>query len=63
MKAALFTSDHILTTFVFRKEKAEMEALQATIEKLKVDHEAAAKKWKLAEARWVLLCPFFFYFS
>jgi len=29
-----------------------MEALQATIEKMKVDHEAAAKKWKLAEARW-----------
>lgn len=28
-----------------------MEGLQATIEKMKVDHEAAAKKWKLAEAR------------
>lgn len=25
--------------------------MQATIEKMKVDHDAAAKKWKLAEAR------------
>jgi hypothetical protein len=34
-----------------RKEKAEVEALQATIEKMKVSHEAAAKKWKLNENR------------
>jgi alkyl hydroperoxide reductase subunit AhpC len=34
-----------------RKEKAEIEALQATVEKMKVDHEQAAKKWKLTENR------------
>ncbi len=38
-----------------------MEALQATIEKMKVDHEAAAKKWKLAEARWVYMLYLFFF--
>lgn len=36
-----------------RKERAEMEALQATIEKMKVDHDAAAKKWKTNENRCV----------
>ena len=36
-----------------------MEALQATIEKMKVDHEAAAKKWKLAEARCVVFVSIF----
>jgi hypothetical protein len=35
-----------------RKEKAEVEALQATIEKMKVDHEQALKKWKLNEQRY-----------
>jgi hypothetical protein len=34
-----------------RKEKTEIEALQATIEKMKVEHEAAAKKWKANENR------------
>lgn len=38
---------------VNRKEKAEIEGLQATIEKMKVDHEQAAKKWKLSENRCV----------
>eukprot|EP01039_Chlorochromonas_danica_P001633 gene1633-1782_t len=38
-------------TMPIRKEKAELEALQATIEKMKVTHEAAAKKWKMAENR------------
>ena len=35
-----------------RKERAEVEALQATIEKMKVEYEAARKKWKVAERRY-----------
>ena len=34
-----------------RKEKAEMEALQATIEKLKIDHDLLNKRSKLNENR------------
>mmetsp|Transcript_11754 Transcript_11754/g.16122 ORF Transcript_11754/g.16122 Transcript_11754/m.16122 type:complete len:1046 (+) Transcript_11754:30-3167(+) len=34
-----------------RKEKIEIEGLQATICKMKLDHEAAAKKWKTNENR------------
>lgn len=29
-----------------RKERAEIEALQATVTKLKAEHEEAKKKWK-----------------
>lgn len=34
-----------------RKERAEIEALQATVEQLKVDHEQAMKKWKTNATR------------
>lgn len=34
-----------------RKERAEIEALKATIQKLKIDHEEAQKKWKSNGAR------------
>lgn len=37
-----------------RKEKAEVEALQATIEKMKIEHEQAVKKHKLNEQRYML---------
>ena len=34
-----------------RKERAELEALQATLEKMKIDHEAALRKARMAEKR------------
>jgi chromosome segregation ATPase len=34
-----------------RKERAEIEALQVTVEQLKVDHEQAMKKWKTNATR------------
>lgn len=40
-----------LATAPTRKERAELEALQATIEKLKIDHETARKKWRVSERR------------
>jgi hypothetical protein len=39
------------TTAPSRKERAEVESLQATIEKLKVEAESAAKKFRLTERR------------
>lgn len=40
----------LTSTTPIRKEKAEMEALQATIEKMKMTHETAIKKWKARES-------------
>ena len=38
-------------TLGVRKERAEIEALQATIEKLRMDYEAKEKKWRANEKR------------
>lgn len=38
---------------VSRKEKAEIEALTATIEKMKIDHDGVVKRLKVNESRWV----------
>jgi hypothetical protein len=34
-----------------RKERAELEAVQATLEKLRIDHEGKEKKWRMNERR------------
>jgi hypothetical protein len=38
-----------------RRERAEVESLQATVEKLRIDHDSAIKKFKLNEKRSVEL--------
>ena len=48
----------IICWCVCRKERAEIEALEATVEKLKVEHEAARKKWKATEKRYALVFVF-----
>lgn len=40
-----------LCVVVCRTQKAEIEALQATLEKTKATHDTAAKKWKTTENR------------
>ena len=43
-----------------RKERAEIEALKATIQKLKIDHEESLKKWKTNNVRCITLLIFLF---
>lgn len=38
-------------TLPLRKERAELEAVQATLEKLRIDHEGKEKKWRMNERR------------
>lgn len=41
-----------------RKERAEIEALKATIQKMKLDHEEAHLKWKSNATRYDLVIMF-----
>lgn len=49
----LFIHRLVIYTCLHRTQKAEIEALQATIAANKAAHDAAAKKWKVTENRYV----------
>ncbi len=55
MRNSSFIQTHIhhtnLIRIALRKEKAEIEALTATVEKMRLEHEAAAKKCRVNEGR------------
>ena len=55
--AAKFARDNrqITNQPPLRKERAELEALQATVEKMKLDHEGVLRKARMAEKRLLLL--------
>jgi archaellum component FlaC len=42
---------NLIKLIIYRTQKAEIEALQATIEKMKSTHDTAARKWKTTENR------------